>query len=326
MVNPRDYIALQELMRKKAAELARLEPVLRSQALAVESLSRSGALEFAARRAAEFRRFQDEYLAPLMASQSAVELGIARLVSFDRDLRVAIGRIDDIALQATTSWRAIQRQIVNAGDLRALFDRLDARQRQAAVILAKKGWWLSPDFPIRLLNVVVEMKENGQGRQINRLICDYYNPRRLSSLASKWMEDPIFKRRQRPIGEALGAHKQRKWLLSIPVLLAQMEGVLRDYAEQRNMSRKKSVKKLAALLRAKSPDASLVGDTWIVQLEGIFASGYKTTENKVAGLRRNAILHGLEVHYGSELRSLQLFLQLDTIHWLLSAKQSTAAA
>lgn len=330
-MDPEDLIARRELMQRKAAEMARLAatqvaPILRSRALLEESLSRSGAFELAARSAAEFGRFQREYIAPLMAAQTAVELGIARMLEFDTSTRRTIAAVEKIAANYRSSWQAIQRQLVNVGDLTKFFDRLDARQRQAAVILAQKGWWLSPGFPIRLFSLVIEMKENGQSRQINRLICDYYTQRRLSRLLTNWMAEPLFKRRGRLLREALRAHKQKKWVLSIPVLLAQIEGVLRDYAEQRKMPRKKSVIKLAKLLKAKTPDASLVGDTWIVQLEAIFTGRYETTENKVPGLRRNAILHGREVHYGSELRSLQLFLQLDTIHWLLSTKQFAAAA
>ncbi len=232
--------------------------------------------------------------------------------------RIAAARIFE---QVRPGLVALQRTLANPEFFRAILEAWNARQREAAAILAEKGWWLAPDFPLLLLNEVVNLKAQGRQNSINRLICDYYTPRRLSSMIRRWNAEPLFTRRQHLFREALRAHREKRWFLSIPLLLTQVEGILADFADRKQLSKNASVKRMARALQVAPEDTSdFVVQTWLAQLDEIFGSGYYVTEVRHRGVRRNAILHGRELRYGSETKSTQLFLQLDTIYWFISGR------
>ncbi|MEX2159604.1 MAG: hypothetical protein WEB04_09410 [Dehalococcoidia bacterium] len=220
---------------------------------------------------------------------------------------------------------AIQRTLLTPEFLRQIQRSIEAwtqPERAAATILVARGWWLVPSFPVLLLNQVILLKAEKRSRSINRLICDYYSPRRLAGMMTAWEDEPLFKRRRHLFLEGLRAHREKRWYLSIPLLLTQVEGILADFAEQRNVPKKASVKEMARALRLDLTDTeNLVIETWLMQLDAMFGSGFYVTEQRHRGVRRNAILHGRELRYGSEVKSTQLWLQLDTIYWLICATE-----
>lgn len=273
-----------------------------------------------ARAAAEVQRLRAQMLAALAPSQEAV-----RRIAADVAGLTAVSR--RLAEQLRPALLQVQRVLIDPDLVRRLHDALDSRQKEAAAILAEKGWWLAPDFPLPLLNAVVRLKESGRGRRINRFICDYYTHRRLLALVRGWDSELLFQPRHHLFLEALWAHRQGRWYLSIPLLLTQIEGILQDFGAQTGLPNRTPVKKIARELHLETRDFTrILSATWQAQLDEIFGSGYYKTEHKQQGLRRNAILHGLELRYASEVRSLQLFLQLDTIHWLITEKAKNKAA
>lgn len=278
-----------------------------------------------ARNAAHFEHFQTKFVSQILASQKVFQQSIARMAAIDQFTRNFAREIDRIGEQIRSSWLTIQRGLIDPDALARVFQAWDAAQKHGAAILAEKGWWLTPDMSMHLLTTVVRLDGARKRRQINRLMCDYYNARRLRGLLTEWNEEPLFSERRHLFDHALWAHRQKRWYLSIPMLLTQIDGILQDFAQQKGLPKNTSVRKIAKQLRLESTDPkAVISDTWQAQLDAIFGSGYYQTEVRQPGLRRNAILHGLELRYGSEVRSTQLFLQLDTIHWLIKEQRKKA--
>ena len=238
-----------------------------------------------------------------------------------------IAQLERVSKEIRSSFLTLQRGLFDPNSWEALSAAWDVRQKEAAKILGGKGWWLDADMDIRLLDRVVRLNEARRRRQINRLMCDYYSPRRLRSIIAGWNDQPLFEARRHIIEHARWAHAKGRWYLVIPILLTQIEGVLQDFAAEEGLPKKRTVKKIAKALHLEDADPKqVISNTWLAQLDAMFASGYYKTRPRQRGLRRNAILHGHELHYGSELRSTQLFLQLHTIHWLISEKNAKKAA
>lgn len=288
------------------------------------SLARSAAALAPAQLLAEqARRSQAQLAAAVAPVHEAMYAIVQQLAGFGEFSRQTVESL-------RPALASLQRALPDIRTLQRLYDAWDARQRRAAAILAKKGWWLAPDFPVILLNKVIELDESRERRRINRLICNYYSHgryRRLSDMVNRWSASPVFRRRRHLFDNALWAHKKRRWTLSIPVLLAQVEGVLLDYASESGITKSRDVKEIGRKLHLNSDAGEIAAQTWLTQLKQIFSGPEeKTTMRRHPGLKRNAVLHGKELRYGSEVKSLQLFMQLDTIYWLTTEKAKEKAA
>ena len=113
----------------------------------------------------------------------------------------------------------------------------------------------------------------------------------------------IFKKRQQIILDAVGAHHQKKYNLSVPVFLAQLEGLLRDYG---NLDRTANIKSTIP--------TEIWGDKLLdfMKIDSHYFRDYISEifkGNPEDGrFNRNSILHGWDLSYGTEEQSLILFL------------------
>jgi hypothetical protein len=128
--------------------------------------------------------------------------------------------------------------------------------------------------------------------------------------AINWIDDackkiPAFSSRRRFLLDACEAHFKSKYTLSVPVLFAQIEGVLRDYGE---LSIKDDIKPTIPREGWNSRLLFSMGDR-AVYFNAFISDLYKGGQEE-SSFNRNPILHGLNVDYDTEKYSLTLLLCL----------------
>ncbi|WP_431078088.1 hypothetical protein [Pseudomonas siliginis] len=125
----------------------------------------------------------------------------------------------------------------------------------------------------------------------------------------------MFPHRAFALNPAYGAHLRGEYALSIPVLLAQAEGILREITSSELFSARPSpIKDFAK----KQRDLVTLDNNWLrfsddaiwAQLSGDLPIGWSQKlrdENGYTGFNRNTTLHGIDLHYATEINSLKAF-------------------
>ena len=206
-------------------------------------------------------------------------------------------------------------------------------------LLRKARMWYFPSMPIIINNYLLGLANQETEiamEQIEQIFIHYYDENgceNLNKMVSSWLSSPIFSKRRQIIEDALSAHISGKFTLSVPVLLSQVEGILSDSMGERagklgellknailkNFSEAKAFHKLENDILL-----SLSSDPFLINKTGEGFGEYFTSEKHSEWLKqkgvngipinRNAILHGIQIDYGTKANSLRLFFLLDSIH------------
>lgn len=178
-------------------------------------------------------------------------------------------------------------------------------------------------------------------RELDRVILSYFRRdghAELSELVDGWREH--FAGRHATFEEALQAHKEGLYRMTIPALAAQVEGILRDLTKEYDRFGGKWIKRfneafgfdhgpadrrppdlerLAAQFRAMpareryEAAEELRARFALLRINELFASGDYDDPAFATSVTRHSILHGAFTSYG-ELESLRLFFLLELLH------------
>ena len=193
------------------------------------------------------------------------------------------------------------------------------------------GLWPAPALvPYPFQDIMRRMSE-GDMAGARKTLVKYCTPSMLHKLADAWWDAPEFARRKALLSEALAAHQEARYVLSIPALLPQLEGVVTDWmlrclpaAAVPFRQESKTKKFRDTLLQA--PDKAfayekVVEATISFVLDGPVLASFKEWGDAVddAFPNRHVVEHGRhdDAIYTEE-SSLKLVLLLDTIHFLMT--------
>lgn len=101
----------------------------------------------------------------------------------------------------------------------------DASQQQIQAI----GLWPAPALLPYPISAIAAQCGQGNLPEARRILVDYCTNAFLHSLADAWNAEPPFAAREQLIRDAVDAHCDRKYTLSIPTLVPQIEGVVTDW-------------------------------------------------------------------------------------------------
>lgn len=145
----------------------------------------------------------------------------------------------------------------------------------------------------------------------------------LKSMVDRWDDNKLIAPRMRIIRRALQAHCDKDYLLSVPALIPQIEGILNDVAHSNQMTAKlgKIEKVYAEVI---GPVDSYDISRWAVAstLKYILANNLYPFTLFEAELKkpikkrvttRHTILHGADLNYDKPSTSLRPFLIIDAI-------------
>lgn len=216
----------------------------------------------------------------------------------------------------------------------------------SAITFPRGGW---SEVPLRGMNLVeyTRLLERLWDKpteeiesELDKLIPEYFrrdDHAPLSEMVGSWylyVED-----RRQVFEDALWAHKQERYTLSIPALAAQVEGILRELAQKYGGPSNEWETRFYRLLgynrdqppRAWTPEEvlpefldlplaerikradDLRNHFTLVRINALYEEGNFTNPVFASSVNRHAILHGVFLNFG-EVESLKLFFVLDLLH------------
>ncbi len=223
-----------------------------------------------------------------------------------------------------------------------IIDNIEKHSPTVAPLLKEARMWYFASMSVDIYTSLSNLTNDATIERIEQIFIDYYdknNCEQLRLMVRSWFDDSeIYTRRRQIIEDALDAHIASKFPLSIPALLPQVEGILSDNlrTEAGNLGEllKSAVSsdfKNAGIFKALRDDilVFLSTDPFFTTKKGDGFGKLFTSENNhkwfedrrvngVIPLNRPAILHGIQIDYGTKANSLRLFFLLDDIHWIYS--------
>lgn len=198
---------------------------------------------------------------------------------------------------------SIQRSMAPAFEqLQRSFRELPPRTQAALLTLGAHGWYLDLHMPIPDLWGLESALVGGDVAEAETSLCEYFesNLERIEASISA-----RFPHRAHLIGAAFSAHRRGEYVLSIPVLLAQTDGICKEAVGQ-YLFMKRDKKPLTATyveqMAANSFRAALLSP--LAQTLPINASEKERLEGSDA-LNRHEVLHGTSLDYGTVTNSLK---------------------
>jgi hypothetical protein len=193
---------------------------------------------------------------------------------------------------------------------------LAARHDRLEEMLARLSWPLPGHLGSKWLDDVAQRFLAGEAtaEQVEGAFLRNYSAHGIAEVRRTWASDPKIADRLPILLDALRAHEKEQFNLSVPVVLAQLEGLV---AAAKAHAGRFTTSTLVAYLEPIISDGSrfervaakLVVDTlWAEFRHGAV----------LPPLSRHAILHGADTTYGTGANSLKAILFFDTIRAALS--------
>ncbi len=198
-----------------------------------------------------------------------------------------------------------------------------ANAERVAEVLAPRGWILLGDAPTTEYVRAVELLGAGRPEEADQLVEDAWNDdTRLSwahhRITSIYQQNAahrdIGNARQQLVFEAVNLHREGRYAAAIPIVLAQIEGIVIDITDDRPklfFTRKRLPTHLTDEITLAGHPAGLM-----VLSQLMSQSVNETTIAEPSQLLRNGVLHGRTLGYGTRrLSTMALVALIATTEW-----------
>ncbi len=201
----------------------------------------------------------------------------------------------------------------------AAFKRADELSREASQILFALGWWIYPDWTFTSLREIIQSHNEGKDNEIEEAILAYFHETKLDQMVQDWKTNSKLSPRIHILQDAVWAHNQGRYTLSIPALLPNVEGMINEHSgETGYISQAKCLKILNDYVNKKydlGPLSSFYPLAVLKFVEGLLQEKFEWGKPSAKG--RHPILHGHHVTYNDKVFSLKLLLLIDYIQNLI---------
>jgi len=167
-------------------------------------------------------------------------------------------------------------------------------------------------LPFDIMLDLYHLHLEGKDQEIKQLLTELSkDPEYHTKLIEKIEHSMIFKKRIPILKDIIDAYQKRKYSMCIPVLLAQIEGIIWDYAESHNIRFKDKIVingKEITLISSKT----LLKHTKIKQKIDNYVTDHYLKKIYTENFR-HGILHGRDVSYDTEENAVKLLLFIRSI-------------
>lgn len=196
------------------------------------------------------------------------------------------------------------------------FQELPARTQEALLILGQHGWYMDPEMSHPSLWELKDALSEGDITEAEAALVEYFEER-ISEIEASITKR--FPHRSHLINSAFGAHRREEYVLSIPVLLAQVDGICKETVGQylfMREAKKPSTAVYVARIAADAYTAALLSP--LAEVLPISASVNERPEG-FSGLNRHIVLHGESLDYGCKVNSLKAISLVNYVAHVLPA-------
>jgi hypothetical protein len=179
---------------------------------------------------------------------------------------------------------------------------LPPRTQAALWVLASHGWYLDFEWTMPQLWALQESLGHGDVADAEKELVEHFAAR-LDEIENALVEK--FPHRARLIRAAFGAHRREEYELSIPVLLAQADGICKEITTKYFFIRFNKKPQIAMYVEESITDAFAAA--LMSPLCDIFPIAAPQHESSAESdlLNRHAVLHGVSLNYGNKANSLR---------------------
>ena len=230
----------------------------------------------------------------------------------EKDAGSDLGKAIAESLQAIMTERAVRLEATQQAELRAI------------------GLWPAPALlPYPLSKILLHLEQN-DAKQARALLVAYCTPVYLEGLVQKWWSNAGLAKRRRLLEDALSAHKESKFTLSVSALMPHVEGIVSDWiaaqlpGDKVPFRQESKTKKFKDVVKQGLPPAFLYARILEATIDFILSGPVTATFKKWGDTlsdefaNRHAFGHGkYEEEQFSEENSIKLFLLLDTLFYVM---------
>ena len=201
------------------------------------------------------------------------------------------------------------------------------------------GLWAAPALLPYPISKIAKQLEEGNTEDAHNTLLEYCTPEYIEKLSSKWGTIEQFKMRKELIQEALHAHKEGRYRLSIHALLPQIEGIITDWIYTKlpenviPWRQYSKTKKFRDLVLDKPPTTftykRIVESAVDFIVGGPVLKTFERWEDQIdqAFPNRHVVQHGkYDDSLFTEENSVKLFLLIDTVHHIVSAQSEAGGS
>ncbi|MEO8905497.1 MAG: hypothetical protein ABI488_23520 [Polyangiaceae bacterium] len=190
--------------------------------------------------------------------------------------------------------------------------RMHKDTRTSLTVMASHGWYADPTWIAGAERYIADLLTERPRAEMDAELCDLIEEAAPASLSAL---EASFPRRARFFAAAFQAHARREYALSIPVLLAQADGICDEIHGVQLHSKKDGAFALAAKL-----DSATARPHLTPLLESHPISWNVGERRKRPGslvLNRHTVLHGESVDYDTRANSCRAISYLRFVAWML---------
>lgn len=187
-------------------------------------------------------------------------------------------------------------------ELQRSFRELPPKIQEALLLLAQNGWYLDFNMPLPSLWEIKKAISSGEIEEVEEALVEYFESQ-LEEIEKSTIAQ--FPHRSHIIQSAFQAHRKEEYYLSIPVLLAQADGICKEVVNQYLFMKKDKKPRTAIFVEQVATDtykAALLSP--LAATTPISASEHERDE-EFNLLNRHMVLHGESLDYGSKMNGLK---------------------
>jgi hypothetical protein len=238
-----------------------------------------------------------------LASINANRQAWAKMLEPARIPQVELPELERFSAQITELRHSIANSIRPLSDVLVRAHRqLPPRAQRALLTLGQHGWYFDMQMPMPVLWELEQMLEAGEIEQADELLCDYFE-KHVDSIASGLCSR--YPTRAHILSQAFEAQRAGQYALSVPVLLAQTDGICNDITAQYLFIRQNGRPGTAQYVEAVA--SGTIRAALLSPLAETLPIGQSKRE-RVDGfdeLNRHMVLHGESLDYGTRLNGLK---------------------
>lgn len=162
-----------------------------------------------------------------------------------------------------------------------------------------------------LLDHISHSFEKGQltTQDVDEIFVHFYDKDKLKKLVEGWSQRDFIQPRMKILKEAVAAHVEGRYELSIPTLLPQIEGTIADINKHAGRMKFKNMEDYVESIFARNSRFDRISKAFYLS---ILLENFKW-QDPIPFLSRHAILHGTDTNYASASNSLRLILMFDRL-------------
>ena len=261
---------------------------------------------------------------PKMPTFDAAAMASMTSIGVNASLAASMGTMQGYLSQVASQYSAIFNNPVFRDIVVRWRENLEL-ETKFALVMSELGWPPPKHLPQQLKRQIVE-EFDGFGDEpdrdslarfvaaVEREVLKYYIDDSVRGMLAVWSVKHLLSRRLHILTAAVNAHCREDFWLSVPVLLAQAEGIVADgFNHKGRMNSNTYTRYRAELFRATDDDLvpEAVNEALIRFCVGVVYVAFAHGEPVSSTLSRHAILHGGDVDYGTAANSLKVLLLID---------------